>query len=567
MSDDSSSSSSAKSTPMSNNTLMLWTHHLGEPKNEIMDAGMMPPPTTTLPLNIRRTSLGNLLTAADQISPPILKCEIMDENSQGSIISNGPELMSHESMDHYGSENSLDGSNSAHTPEQLQNMTIMNSSPLGLLLQKNVEMTTAAFSTPMDQSEAVTLMDIDSTPLNCVNLRVKQEQEIAAQIQELVTNPSTTANTASLLTKINEIKAQVEATPLYTASTAATDNETDAMFANELANLNTAVNAITTTNQLNQNVYEAQVLMTEAGTAAAALNEILTYPSNTNAVAPRILSPSPPSTSPLASDVMLNAASAASISSGALIPSAVGTSSALSPLTINQPESDIILNPTISPTMMCTTTGDTNPLLNSQVTVGDPTILTVTLPTTTSQTNSAYFNNLMQPLTMKTNAVKNMILNAAADILSSEPNSINPETTMNALMSLNTAPLMTQENQPIPQPTTLAVTTANLTGGIVSMPNGTQQTTAGSVQPHHSYESQATQSLTNMLPSNTNTSSVVVLAGSNDLIQNVVAAATQSGTNIIPASNTSIVNSFVDSQMLANTATANATQNFLNNLQ
>lgn len=542
---------------------MFWSHQLNEPKNEV-DAGMMPPPTTTLPLNIRRTSLGNLLSTSEQISPPILKSEIIDENSQGSIISSGPDLMSQDSMDHFSiNDNSMDGSNSAHTPEQLQTMAMMNSSPIELILQKNGTIT-GTFTTPMETNAVSNLMDIDdTTPMNVVDIRVKQEQDIAAQIQELVSHPSATSN-SEILSKINDLKNCVDA-----------DNS-DVLYVNNLGTL--SANPITTTNQTltldQQNVFATnQGLMTEAGTAAATLNEILTYPTATETIAPTILSPSPPNTSPISADVMLNSQPAANINTSptAIIPvTNTAATSALSPIVTN-PESDIILNPTISPTMMCNSNADSNALMNSQVPVGDSTLLSVTLPSTTPQTTSDMLNNLMQPTLKRSTAVKNMILNAAADILSSEPNSINPETTMNALMSLNTAPLMTQDNQP-QQPSTHSVTTLNPTTGIVTIQNQ-PQTLADAVQPHHNYESQATQSITNMLSSNRNTSSVVVLAGSNQLIQNVVAAAqNQNATaeilqNSTVQSNNNMMNNYVNSQMLSNTATANATQNFLNNLQ
>lgn len=553
--------------------MMLWTHHLTEPKNEL-DAGMMPPPTTTLPLNIRRSSLGTLLPTSEQISPPMLKAEIMDDNSQGSVISNGPELMSHDSMDHFSAnDNSMDGSNSAHTPEQLQTMAIMNSTPLELILQKNGDIT-ATFSTPMETNSVTDLIDMStSTPMNIDDIRVKQEQaaDIAAQIQELVSNPTTTSNT-ELLTNINELNDRVDAVPLFSGPTK-TDTS-DVLFVNTLGTLNG--NAITTTNQQlaldQQNAFAAhQTLMTEAGTAAT-LNEILTYPSATQTIAPTILSPSPPNTSPLTTDVMLNSQPAAILNntSPAMITAGNPATAALSPIVTNS-ESDIILNPTISPTMMCNTNGDSNPLMNTQVPVGDSTLLSVTMPSATPQTTSeSMLTNFMQPMSIKqsTVAVKNMILNAAADILSSEPNSINPETTMNALMSLNSAPLMTQGDQPqSQQPSTLATTTANAAGGIMSMRN--QQSPTGAGQPHHNYESQATQSLTNMLSTNTNTSSVVVLTGSNQMIHNVVAAAaSQNAKDIIQNhNNNNMMSNYVGAQMLANTATTNATQNFLNNLQ
>lgn len=450
-----------KNAPDSCTTLMLWANHLKETSNKI-DAGIMPPPATTLPLNIRRTSLTGLLScgSADQTSPPILKSEIMDENSQNSILSTGAESL-HDTID-YVSENSMDASNPA---------TLMNTSPLDI-------MTGAAFPPPPP------LLTMTSTsPINVVDLRVKQEDDMAVQIQDLV-HPSLgeppklipgVQDPTSLMapfgrSKINDLK--VNDVPMFSAT------NTDVMLHNNLGTLNQIVVPAMTTNQQMQQtieqstVFAQQGLMTEAGTANG-LNHMLSFPSSTQTISPNILTTSPTNQSPLSADVMLNSQPIPSINTS---PTSLLT---VEPVNNASIESDIIMNSTISPTMMCNAaTADAGNLIPNPVAIVDSPMLAPS----TQPTSEAILNNFMHvdhSMSIKQSdaAVKNMILNAAAEILSSEPNSITPETANNALMSLNT------EQQP--------------------------QTTNASPP-----------SITNILTHSDSTSSVVVLAGNNKLIQN-----------------------------------------------
>lgn len=597
--DDSSSSSSTSSTATANtssngSSLMIWASQLNEPKNE-RDAGMMPPPTTTLPLNIRRSSLTGMLSCSstDQISPPILKSEIIDENSQNSIISTGPDTLNHDSMDHFPNESSLDGSNSASSQ-----VNMLAPTPLELIMQK-----ATGFSTALNQSN---LMEIaTATQLNVVDLRVKQEEQIAAHIQELVNQNSSDNNDllsavnhsnernflSSLGAKINDLKAQVEGVPMFASATINGNNSSDVMFTNRMNTL--GHNVVPTTpsdHQMQQTIDQTnsfashQGLMTEAGTATT-LNHILSYPNPSQSLSPNILSTSPSSTSPLSQDVMLNSQPAAALNTSPTMMSVTtGSTSTMAPIAITttQSESDIILNPTISPTMMCqNANNDGTNLMANPVTIGDPTMLSSQQPT-----SEALLTNLMQPMSIKQSPVdvKNMILNAAADILSSEPNSITPETTMNALMSLNSAPLISQDQTPQPTASSQSSNGSNTSVGLINM-HDTQSTSSMMMPAHHHFENTATQSISDILSQNDPTSSVVVLAGNNQLIQNVVAAAAaQNASDIIQnqmVSTDSMLGSYsnhlnpqilnVHTQVTTTTANSNnysqAQHNFLNNLQ
>ncbi|XP_031624806.1 nuclear factor of activated T-cells 5-like isoform X2 [Contarinia nasturtii] len=513
-----------KNAPASCSTLMLWANHLKETSNKI-DAGIMPPPATTLPLNIRRTSLSGLLSCGsnDQSSPPMLKAEILDENSQSSILSNGAESL-HDTID-YVSENSMDASNPA---------TLMSTSPLDMM---------AANSFPAPPP----LMNITSTsPINVVDLRVKQEDGMAAQIQDLV-HPTLVeppklisgvpVPDASLMApfgrpKLNDLKVQVDDVQMFNAP-----NSTDIMLNNNLGTLNhVGVTPMTTNQQMQQtmeqqsSVFGTQGLMTEAGTANG-LNHMLSFPSSTQAISPNILSTSP--TNPLTTDVMLNSQAIPTINTS---PNSMLT---VEPVNNSTIESDIIMNSTISPTMMCNNTStDPATLLPNAVAIGDAPAMITQPPQ--QPTSEALLNNFIQPMSIKQSdaAVKNMILNAAAEILSSEPNSITPETATNALIEH------------------------------VMITEQTPQTTNASPP-----------SITNILTHSDSTNSVVVLAGSNKLIQNVVAAAAaQNASDIIQnqmvnadpiSANPQIVN-VQPTTTAASAAAANLTlvqQSLLNNIQ
>lgn len=438
-----------KNTPDSCSTLMLWANHLKETSNKI-DAGIMPPPATTLPLNIRRSSLSGLLSCgvAEQSSPPILKSEILDENSQNSILSTGAESMNHDSID-YVNDNSMDASNPG---------TLMSATPMDMISN------TFAPVQPM-------LNMPTTSPINLVDLRVKQEEEMAAQIQDLVhpslsepakLMPGVHANDASFLTTFGQPKIvdmKVNEVQMFDAPTT-----TNVLLGNRFNGLNHVVVPTLATDSHMQSTMDAQPtvfappLMTEA---SAVNNLMLTFPSASQAISPNILATSPTNQSPLTTDVMLNAQPLPSINTSP-------TMLTVEPVSNATIESDIIMNSTISPTMMCTSAnGDT---------MGESSILQAPA----QPTSEALLNNFIQPIMKQSDAaVKNLILNAAAEILSSEPNSITTETTNNALMSLNS------ESSP---------------------PSAAQHASPPSI--------------TNILTHSDSTSSVVVLAGNNKLIQN-----------------------------------------------
>lgn len=447
-----------KNAPSTCNTLMLWANHLKETSNKI-DAGIMPPPSTTLPLNIRRTSLTGLMSCgiSDQTSPPILKSEIIDENSQNSLLSGNGD----NSMD-YCNENSMDCNTSVR---------MMPTSAL--------DMMTNPFPPPPPPPAA--LMGMQSTsPINVVDLRVKQEDDLPP-IPDLG-NPNLSEESAQLIaasgsgssfiepfgrSKLNDLKVQVNDVPMFNAQPA------DVMLGPNLAlsSLNTDQHMQQAIGQSSA-VFGQQTMMPETATTNTNINHMLSFPNVPQTIASNCLTSSPTNPSPLSADVMLNSQSLSTINTSP--NSASGSSSSI--------ESDIIMNSAISPTMICSNNpvADSANLITSPVSIGSDNQMLTSPP---QQASGALLNNLIQPMSINQQSdavMKNMILNAAAEILSSEPNSITAETTTNALMSLNTAEQA--------QPTT----------------------------PQHG----SPPSITNILTHSESTSSVVVLAGNNKLIQN-----------------------------------------------
>lgn len=103
------------------------------PKQEL-DLGMMPPPTSLVPLAQRRPSTN--MTLVDSNSPPMrsMKTELIDENSQGSVVM---DMMSENSMDMRHrfraiNENSLD----CHHDDS--NMTLINENSMDMMRRQDI---------------------------------------------------------------------------------------------------------------------------------------------------------------------------------------------------------------------------------------------------------------------------------------------------------------------------------------------------------------------------------------------------------------------------------------------
>lgn len=614
MTDDSSNTSASSPTVTggSSTALMLWGHQIIQPKNEL-DSGMMPPPSITLPMSARRPSLSGMITctATDHVSPPLLKTEMMDESSQNSLIV--AESMSHDSMDHFTvtNENSMDSNSAQQASHQMHTtMSIMESNPLELIIQNNTTMNNS-FSNNIATNS---IMDMNASG---IDLRVKQEeQHIAAQIAETLVNNTNVAENNKILSavaqqseqnvndilshldaKINDLKAQVEAAPLFNTATANNSTTANVLYNNGMTQSNNMVSAQSANlhhhhqhHQTIENQAAAftthQSLMTEAGTATS-INHILSYPDASTTVS--MLEVAQTNAAPISQDVLLNSQPSVGLntSPGGMLTVTSGNNTSLTTNISIQTETDIILNPAISPSMMCQTGSGDAHLITNQVPLGDGALLPVNVTNNPQSSPNQAMSNLMQPImqpavTITQNntdsnslhhiplkqtpvAVKNMILNAAADILSSEPNSISTETTINALMSLTPALSEPQHSQ-VSQ-SNMAMMNVN---DHQTLPQQVNTDPLLMVAPHNPYENQQTQSMSNMFTQSDATTAAAVLNNQlmqNDIMQNQITA-TETMMN-----NYSMPSHHINSQMMSMQSTTSsnslcqAQPNYLNEFQ
>lgn len=439
-----------------------------QPINEL-DSGMMPPPST-MPLSVRRPSAaGVMCNDQQQISPTMLKSEIMDENSQGSQ----PDMMNQDSMDRISNENSMDGSSPIkdlqygqqqrihrkHSIELMDGNSMMVNSNSSDSMHMNMHDSNSM--TDFDNRSMSSMLQMSQSPeMKVVDLCIKQEQQIAAQLQQLkndaqlmqvVQQSEQSANKFLSNDVVQNLRQQqvvdsvavaifTQATNNAVAAANQNTNSRDLLYNQEIANINNQINAAT-----NAGIEQtfSPSLLSENGTVITGstpqMGHMLSYPTtppnnslmNTN------------SNSPLSQDIILNSQPSVTLSPLTIMTGNAGGPSA-------NVSSDIILNPSVSPTMMCQNSTDTTNIMPTQVT----SVLSChSLQTQQQQqqtTQDTLMNALISPEQQQTIhhlprspvAVKNMILNAAADILSSQPSTISPETTISALISLNSASLL-----------------------------------------------------------------------------------------------------------------------------
>lgn len=428
----------------------MWKTNV-EPKNEI-DSDMMPPPCG-LPLTIRRSSsAGNIVQ--DQLSPKMnnLKAELLDENSQNSIVEN----LNNESVDRYpvNSETSVKVNNSSTIKDILFNQPELRKHTLDIT-ENNTNIPIISNDNNMEVNQIpinnfnANHMDMLPTQQNLkvIDLRVKQEEQIAAQLRDFV------SNSQNIIPNINNIEANVNQLEAETVAAA-------------LFNVNS--------NQNNGNVFSQPIITPSTSkqlldqpnflgnlcndTTTSQLNQILDIPQNhvnseievINNTTDRIMSESPSNRSPLTQDIILNSQSAVLNNTNNLTNV---LSNSNSPQSQHNMSPDVILNPAVSPSMMCQTSTDPNNILGQQVTLTNAMLNDITLP----QTNpNSILNNLIPPvmnqqpdslhLSHKSPiAVKNMYLNAANEILNTQPT----ESTINALIQMDQQPILTTQEQQV----------------------------------------------------------------------------------------------------------------------
>lgn len=400
-----------------------------EPIHEI-DSGMMPPPST-LPLSVRRPSSAGNLLGEQQISPPLMKTELNDESSQSSL----PDTMNHDALDRMTiNENSMDGSamKDIYVQHRIRKRSIdimdsnsMMGTPVEMLIHDSNSL--SGFTSRDSQMNLMQSSEI-------VDLRIKQEQ-MAAQLHQfgLVTKVDADLSQVNkFLSNLDSNSLSPRVDPVAVALFSNNSNNNDVLL-QEINNIN---NLTTTNSVMNQSTF-GLTLMTEANPATS-LNQILSYPQNTNN---ELMMDT--SNSNCSHDVILNSQPAASINS----PNGITMLTSPNVNSEHNMSSDVILNPSVSPSMMCQSADSIPPQVTSVLACH---------PMQQQSPQDTLLNNLMQtdsihiPRTSPV-AVKNMILNAAADILSSQPSQISVENTIHGLISLNSSPMIADSQSNVAQ--------------------------------------------------------------------------------------------------------------------
>ncbi|XP_037921540.1 nuclear factor of activated T-cells 5 isoform X4 [Hermetia illucens] len=443
---------------------MLWSSNLNmEPKHEI-DSGMMPPPTT-LPLAVRRPSTsGNVL--ADQLTQIGLKTEILDESSQSSA----PDTMQTDSLDQFPTttENSVDGS-----PMKLPYQRCRKQS-VDLIDMRSISLLNDTNSLPSFPTHS------NHNHLSVVDLHVKQEQmSNALQPQMLSVAAQNQQNVNKFL---NDLKS-----PLNSGTV-------NSLFGGNSANNSNSVYSPQDINPINQIAAHASSSVNHTFTQnllsnqAQNLSQMLTI---SQSESPNSMhSPSSSSSnshSPLAQDIILNSEPAASISTANMQMIAQQTTTPSDHI-----PSELIMNPTVSPSMMCSTSADPNGLMGSQETMqgailNDINSMAPQHPTENllnsmmmNQSADQMHNQHKSPTASNAAAMNNMLLKATADFISNQENA-----TINAaLMSLNSNNMLNENSSAVSQ--------------MLDLPTQTQTTSASTnlSEPHQHIDMRQPQTTT-----------------------------------------------------------------------
>ncbi|GAB0094422.1 NFAT [Sergentomyia squamirostris] len=411
--------------------VMIWSGATIEPKNEI-DSDMMPPPTT-LPLGVRRpSSTGAILP--DSLSPSAvvagLKTEIIDENSQNSMGATETN-----SNDYDG--RSPDGGSLYGPKMHTSNIELMDeSSNLSMIVNEN-SMDMGVYPAPHPQSllmPAVHAANELSAKVAAVQLQQFVNAGSAADTQTQVT-PAQRVQTVQKFLESN-VSSGLFGTEA-TGAVSTVPSTTGAGIFSQITGLNSNRTTVMETNFIN-----AGPLAIQCDAAAAAAEQILCNNS----------SPSSTSRSPLSQDIILNSQSVVTLAEvngmNVLSSPSIQSATTQSDHTMSP---DIIMNPTVSPSMLCTASaGAHTPMIEGQVPI-------LNIPQTAPET---MMNSMISPIlaspqadhksqpattTAGSNTLNNMIL---SEILTTTQNTITTES-MEALMSFNSAASMLPEQTPV----------------------------------------------------------------------------------------------------------------------
>uniref|UniRef100_A0A1Q3EZJ7 Nuclear factor of activated T-cells 5 n=1 Tax=Culex tarsalis TaxID=7177 RepID=A0A1Q3EZJ7_CULTA len=449
-SEDVSASSEAAAAKKS---LFLWGSQLAAAAaQETLDTGMMPPPVNVLPLGGGTTSRRPSLLVeqlSNMSSPPNFKAELVDESSRSPN--------NEDSLERFpdSTDNSIDNSHILYRRRSVRqpSMDMMDdSSSMSMLINENSAMDCGSgaggpmmgfrsgLSTLMETNEVSNAATSPSAcELKVMNLCIKQEQQMSASTRNQIEQMIATTSNLGNLNEINQIKAQLNVEGMLNAAVSPGGSL-------EKRTLESTLSGVMGNQQSPSGMLELSSVVSltsnasHSPTSTVMLHNDVSGGTNTNH-------------SPLSQDVMLNSQSTITVPSpGNLVMSSPGSSSEVSPHPHASISPDIILNPTISPTsMMCTPSNAT-----VAATAAAAVAAAAAATDGASLLSNQVFNNMAavaanmienQPQET-TQAVQEIILNAAAEILTSQEPSVTTQSTINALISMNAQEMMTTSCQP-----------------------------------------------------------------------------------------------------------------------
>lgn len=288
----------------------------------------------------------------------------------------------------------------------------------------------------------------------------KQQEQIAVQMLSAAQNQKIDKYISTLENNISKLKPDGSSGQISSMFVDAPNNNQNVVFSHQQIDEMNTIAATNTNGNLDQNF--ARNILTNAGSSAT-LTQILNIPQTTTN---SVLNSPPCNSSSLSSspggihssitqDIILNSQPAASINSANM--------QMISPSVNDIPQehitSELILNNTVLPTMMCRPTTENNSLMAAhQVTMANTMLADITMTPQREQDN--LINNIIMNrpsddlhVVHKTSpvAVNNLLLTAAVDYITNQETRITTESTINALMSLNSNSMLTEVQTTVPQ--------------------------------------------------------------------------------------------------------------------
>ncbi|XP_055915331.1 nuclear factor of activated T-cells 5-like isoform X2 [Eupeodes corollae] len=449
----------------------MWT----ETKHEI-DADMMPPPASTqIPMIVRRPSLTSAMIT-DQMVIGGLKTEILDENSQNSIAD---AMQSAESLERFPVVQGDSGLLVDQNPLMMHNQR---------LRKQSIDMLDMQSMSLLNESNSLPSFPTHHSDMNAmaaaaaVDIAVKNEQ-IAKEILTAAVVHQGQQTVDKFLSSLSPTISDLKPSPQMEQNSIFNVNNTGAgagvIFPQQAAN--NMVMASNAVNNIDQTLNDMLAVASHSpSTDMQSLSLVRSSSVSSTSSSSSSSSSSSPNSSPMTHDIILNSEPAAVITSVNMQQMLSGTepSAVVQQQQQQQPTdhipAEMILNSNISPsTILCPPNSVPNLMVNqvsllngigmqpqsSQDSLLNSIIMTPpsNSPPIQQQTSPQPQQQQQSPprqvvpvvdqqtdpqVTATSTAVSNMIIKAAADFISNHEN--NPESAIDALMSLNDSPIQTQ---------------------------------------------------------------------------------------------------------------------------